>query len=81
MGAQGYVQQLGGSYLSGDLVSRKCYHFITVEQSRLSGRQGLEGVCGIRSANIGGKGWLCSPEKGWKAIFFISLAQEGKVGR
>lgn len=56
MGAQGYVQQLGGSYLSVDLVSRKCYHFITVEQSRPSGSQGLGGVCGIQSDT--GKAWL-----------------------
>lgn len=81
MGAQGYVQQLGGSYLSVDLISRKCYHFITVEQSRLSGSQGLEGVCAMQPDTIGRKGWLCCPEKGWKATFFISLAQEGKVGR
>lgn len=79
MGAQGYVQQLGGSYLSVDLVSRKCYHFITVEQLRPSGSQGLEGVCGMQPDTIGGKGWLCCPEKGWKATFFISPAQEGKV--
>lgn len=33
------------------------------------------------SDTMGGKGQLCCPEKGWKATFFISPAQEGKVGR
>lgn len=83
MGAQGYVQQLGGSNLSVDLVSRKCYHFITVEQSQLSGSQGLEGVCGMQSDTISSKGWLCCPEKGWMEdnIFYFSCPEEksGKV--
>lgn len=33
MGALGYVPQLGGSYLSVDLISRKCYHLIIAEHS------------------------------------------------
>jgi len=81
MGAQGYVQQLGGSYLSVDLLSRKCYHFITVEQSRLNGSQGLEGVCEMQSDTIGGKGWLCCPEKGWKATFSYFTCPGGKSGK
>lgn len=76
MGAQGYVQQLGGSYLSVDLVSRKCYHFITVEQSRPSGSQGLGGVCGIQSDT--GKGWLSVLKRDGRQYFLFLLPRREK---
>lgn len=83
MGAQGYVRQLGGSYLSVDLISGKRYHFITVEQSQPSASQGLGGVCRMWSNTIDGKEWLPCPEKGWKATLFFHLScprdRSGKV--